>query len=313
MVCPDPSQPHHHPRWVCAGAGALSGLIRNPHSPPGAHSYPGKTNPEEHEPSSETQNTLKGLFPRKTQLGAPQGLNSAVGSPGPAPLPSTTPVRAPSLLCPGPAAFPGACPGRTRLRSAGPGLSEASREPASFCAASGCQAAAGSTSGTLRSKLLTNVGPAAGRGEGSAAGPSTRRGRDPHPWHGLAAALGLRIAAVARSQAAPFTAVPQFPRGLHSHAGDARLGVRGTRGAPGRGGHLTQRAGSRPGTNPYSPPRGTRLAPAVPAAWSQACPRPAQHPCASTPGTLSHPLPARSCGDTCEISPPSSWRRTQSL
>lgn len=63
--------------------------------------------------------------------------------------------------------------------------------------------------------------------------------------------------------------------------GDAGLcsAPRGARGHP-RGGSGPGRvpqhtAGSRPGTNPYLPPWGARPAPAVPAAWSQACPRPA--------------------------------------
>lgn len=53
-------------------------------------------------------------------------------------------------------------------------------------------------------------------------------------------------------------------------------GAGGTREATGQGGCLTRTIGSRPGPNPYLTPRGARLAPAVPAAWSQACPRPAQ-------------------------------------
>lgn len=78
---------------------------------------------EEHGSSAEIQHTLKGIFPGKTQLGAPQGLTPAVGSPCPALLRSTTPARGPARLparsAPAPPRSP--APARTGRGSAAQG------------------------------------------------------------------------------------------------------------------------------------------------------------------------------------------------
>lgn len=91
------------------------------------------------------------------------------------------------------------------------------------------------------------------------------------------------------------------PRGwaapCHSDAGlcSAPRGVRGhPRGGSGPGRVPQHTAGSRPGTNPYLPPLGRSpgagcagcVEPGVPS------PSPAATPCASTPGTVTHPRPS---------------------
>ena len=84
-----------------------------------------------------------------------------------------------------------------------------------------------------------------------------------------------------RASVSPWGCTPQ--RGCQAGL-SCPWGAGGTQGAAGRGGSLTHPAGSRPGTDPYLPPRGARPAPAVPAARSQASPCPARPP---------PPVPAR--------------------
>lgn len=154
---------------------------------------------------------------------------------------------------------------RTGLRSAGPGLSEASREPASFCAASGCQAAAGSTSGTLRQIAY-----------------KCRAGR--RPWRrqrGRPApdGAGTPIPSLARPGCgpwictAPHGALPSSPclgfPAVQCYARDARLGwaPRGVRGAPGE---RPAGSGSSAGGLAAGPAR-SRAHPPEALAWRRLC------------------------------------------
>lgn len=166
-------------------------------------------------------------------------------------------------------------------------------------------------------KLLTNVGPAAGRGEGSAAaqhqmgpGPSSlaRPGSGPRP-------LGPHRGT------APHGAFPSsllclclgFPTGCTPMAGDARLGwaPRGVQGAPGErpAGAGTSPAALAAGpaqTRIYPPPRHSPGAgcagcvePGVPSPGPAPLCRHTGHP-ESPPARQRR---ARSCGDTRELHP----------
>lgn len=124
-------------------------------------------------------------------------------------------------------------------------------------------------------KLLTNVGPAAGRGEGSAAAQhQTGPGPRSHPWHGLAAALGSAQPRTAHSLAARASVSPPF---------SAMLGMPGWAGLlVGCGGHP---GSAQPGRAPQ------------PAAW-----QPARHEAVLTPPRHS---PGAGCAGCVEPGVPS--------
>lgn len=159
---------------------------------------------------------------------------------------------------------------------------------------------AGSTSGALRQIAYKW---SAGRGKGGAATHSPDRAETLRDPRGKLPALGLsdprwqrgpgwcsparRVSIQLPRPSSPLChAAPSASVSLWGWAAppwwgcQARLsspwGAGGTREATGQGGCLTRTVGSQPGPNPYLTPRGARLAPAVPAAWSQACPCPAQ-------------------------------------
>lgn len=190
----------------------------------------------EHGPSAEIQDTLKRLFiSRESPAWCRLRVNPSRG------FPVRGSGQAPAL--PRPHRAPRRLPGQDEAPQRRAGPDEASREPSELLCGVWLPSGSGKHLRNAPANCLQMSGRPPAVAE-AARPPSTRRGRDPQPWHGLGPARGLWIPAEAHSLCSCLS----FPAGRTP----ARLGwaARGVRGAPGSG-----RAGRAPHPPRWQPAR----------------------------------------------------------